>query len=71
MTKSVPRPLPPRLALTITEAAASIGVSDDFMREHVLNDLRVIRVGRKQLVSITEIERWLKNHEALTLDAYR
>ena len=73
MTPGVPtrRPPPPRLALTIAEAAMSVGVSEDFFRAHVLDDLRVVQVGRKKLVSVAEIERWLKNHEALLLEAYR
>ena len=58
---------PPRLALTMAEAADSIGVSADFFREHVLPDLRVVRVGRKKLVSISELERWLQRSSALTL----
>jgi excisionase family DNA binding protein len=55
--------LPVRLALTTAEAAESIGVSADFFREHVLPELAVVRRGRKVLVSVHEIERWLE-HEA-------
>ena len=64
---SIRRLPPPRLALTMAEAADSIGVSADFFREHVLPDLRVVRVGRKKLVSISELERWLQRSSALTL----
>ena len=58
----------PRLALTVTEAAESIGVSPDFFAEHVKPGLRVARVGRKQLVSVRELERWLDENSARVLE---
>jgi hypothetical protein len=57
----------PRLALTIGEAAASIGCSRDFFDQHVRPDLRLIRRGRKVLVSVRELERWLADNSARTL----
>jgi excisionase family DNA binding protein len=58
----------PRLALTVTEAAHALGVSDDFFREHVAGELRWVRRGRKKLVSISELEKWLDRSAARTLD---
>ena len=49
----------PRLALSKAEAASSLGVSVDFLEEHVLPDLRVVRVGRRRLIQVRELERWL------------
>lgn len=49
----------PRFALTPAEAAASIGVGPDFFEENVAPELRVIRRGRKRLIPVTELERWL------------
>lgn len=49
----------PRKALGIAEAADSLGVSADFLKEHVLPELRVIRRGRRKLIPTTEIDRWL------------
>jgi excisionase family DNA binding protein len=62
--------MPPssRLALRPVEAAATIGVSRDFLDEHVLPELRVVRVGRKVLIPVRELERWVDEHAALTLD---
>jgi integrase len=37
----------------------SIGVSVDFFDEHVRPELRVVRRGRKVLVPVLELERWL------------
>lgn len=67
-----PRPEPragdtPKLALSKVEAAASIGVSVDFFEAHVMPELRVVRRGRRVLVAVREIERWLDANAALTL----
>jgi hypothetical protein len=59
----------PRLALNPAEAAAAIGVSRDFFDEHVLAELRVVRRGRKVLVSVAELEKWLDRSAAVTLEA--
>ena len=58
------RPVP-RVALTLDEAAESLGVSRDHLERHILGDLRVIRVGRRLLVRIAELERWAERHEAV------
>ncbi len=49
----------PRIALTPPEAAAAIGVGPDFFDENVAPELRLIRRGRKRLVPVTELERWV------------
>jgi hypothetical protein len=59
---------PPRLALSIVEASAAIGVSDDFFREHVLPELRVVYRGRRRLIAIRELERWLELAAARTFE---
>jgi excisionase family DNA binding protein len=61
----------PRLALTPIEAAAALGCSRDFFDEHVLPELRVVRRGRKVLVAVAELERWLASAGALTLELDR
>jgi hypothetical protein len=57
----------PRLALTFAESAAMLGVSDEFFTEHVAHELRFVRRGRKKLVAIRELERWLE--ESATREA--
>jgi hypothetical protein len=49
----------PRIALTPSEAAAAIGVGPDFFDANVAPELRLIRRGRKRLVPVTELERWI------------
>ena len=48
-----------RLALSPDEASAALGVSRDYFDEHVLDELRVVRRGRRILVALAELERWL------------
>jgi hypothetical protein len=52
----------PRIAMSKQEAASALGVSIDFFDEHVVPDLRMVRVGRRRLVPIAELERWLDDH---------
>src|SRR5436309_1395868 len=47
----------PRLALTKAEAAESIGRSVDYLEDHVLAELRVVRRGRVVLIPVKELER--------------
>jgi excisionase family DNA binding protein len=49
----------PRLALSKAEAAKALGVSGDFLEDHILEQLRVVRVGRRRLIAVAELERWL------------
>jgi hypothetical protein len=58
----------PRLALTPAEAAAAIGVGPDFFAEHVGTELRIVRRGRKRLIPVEELSRWLDRNAELVLD---
>ncbi len=53
------RPPVPTLALNLKDAAAALDVSDEFFREHVKPELRIVRRGRRQFIARTELERWL------------
>jgi excisionase family DNA binding protein len=57
--RSQAKVLGPRLALSPDEAATLLGVSRDYFDEHVINDLRVVRRGRRIIVALAELERWL------------
>lgn len=67
MAKKLPT-LIPRIALTPAEAAAAIGVGPDFFEENVAPELRLIRRGRKRLVPVTELERWVAQSASRPLD---
>jgi excisionase family DNA binding protein len=53
-----------RLALSPDEAAGVLGVSRDYFDEHVIDELRVVRRGRRILVALAELERWLDRSAA-------
>jgi excisionase family DNA binding protein len=59
-SSSPPIRLGPRLALSPDEAAALLGVSRDYFDEHVIDELRIVRRGRRILVALAELERWLE-----------
>ncbi|HKH14531.1 MAG TPA: hypothetical protein VKA47_07740 [Solirubrobacterales bacterium] len=44
-------------------------MSEDHFREHVAHELRWIRRGRKRVVAVTEIERWLESNASRALDS--
>jgi hypothetical protein len=58
MARKLTRPIP-ALALTPVEAAAAIGVGPDFFDTEIRSELRLIRRGRKALIPVSELERWL------------
>ena len=57
----------PRLALSKTEAADALGVSIDFLEQHILHELRIVRRGRRRLIPLTELQRWIDNNAHRTL----
>jgi excisionase family DNA binding protein len=64
----IPKPATsPRLALSPSEAAAALGVSRDFFDQHVLPELRVVRRGRRRLVPVRELDRWLEENSMTPL----
>jgi excisionase family DNA binding protein len=66
--------LPGRLALAPTEAAAALGVGLTYFTETVAPELRVVRRGRRVLVPVAELVRWLEREGesvAETIEAQR
>jgi len=57
----------PRFALTPSEAAAAIGVGPDFFDANVAPHLRLIRRGRKRLVPVSELERWVAENAEMPM----
>jgi excisionase family DNA binding protein len=60
---------PRRLALSKVEAAEALGVSVDYLEGHVMHELRVVRRGRRRLIPIGELERWLDENATRALGA--
>jgi hypothetical protein len=57
----------PRLALSKTEAAHTLGVSVDYFEDHIQPELRIIYRGRRRLIPVRELERWLDENATRTL----
>ena len=62
------KPPPEPLALTLAAAAAALNVSDEFFGEHIKPELRLARRGRRQIVPVDELRRWLDANAARTLE---
>jgi excisionase family DNA binding protein len=58
----------PPLALSPDEAAEALSVSRDFFDEHVMPELRVVRLGRRRLVPVAELHRWLDRSAARAVE---
>jgi excisionase family DNA binding protein len=58
----------PRLTVSPMEAAEALGVSRDYFDEHIKSELRVVRRGRLVLVPMRELERWVEENAARTLE---
>jgi len=55
----------PRLAMSKQEAAQALGVSINFFEEHIAHELRMVRRGRRRLIPVHELERWLEKNADL------
>lgn len=64
--------LPPvALAVSRDQAAELLSMSVDHFERHVLPDLRVAQVGRRRLVPVRELERYLSEKSARALKGPR
>lgn len=56
------RPATPALALSVEQACEALGVSWDTWRAHIEPDVRLVRVGRRKLIPVSELQAWLDRH---------
>ena len=59
------RPSPPRLGLTVAEAASAVGMSESSFKRHVQPELRIVRRGSLRIIPVPEIERWLEGNATI------
>jgi excisionase family DNA binding protein len=64
---SIVGPATPALALTVEQAAAALSVSYDTFHEQIEPGLRIVRLGRRKLIPVAELERWLAENAERTL----
>ena len=58
----------PRITVGPDDAAAVLGVSRRTFYEHIAPELRAIRVGRRRLYRVVELERWAEANESRALE---
>lgn len=58
----------PRLSLSVEEACKALGISWDTWRMHVEPHVRLVRLGRRKLVPVSELQRWLTCTAETTLE---
>jgi hypothetical protein len=62
----------PRITLRCpAEAATALGISDETFNTYVRPELRTIKLGRWEYVSIKELEKWADSHAARVLRGER
>jgi len=66
-TPPVAGPSTPALALTVEQAAAALSVSYDTFHESIEPELAIVRLGRRKLIPVAELQRWLVEHAEKTL----
>jgi hypothetical protein len=49
----------PKLALSIEEACSALGVCWHTWNEHIAPHVGLVRLGKRKLVPVAELERWL------------
>jgi hypothetical protein len=59
------------LALSPKHAAEALGISLSHFKRHVQPELRCIYSGRVRLYRVSELERWLLDHEGPTVSDRR
>jgi excisionase family DNA binding protein len=52
----------PTLALSVEQACEALGVSWDTWRAHIEPDVRLVRLGRRKLIPVSELQAWLDRH---------
>lgn len=55
----------PVLALSKQESAQALGVSLNFFEQEIAHELKMVRRGRRRLVAVRELERWLEREADL------
>lgn len=65
---TAPKPRTPALALSVEQACAALGVSWDTWKAHIEPDVRIVRLGRRKLVPVNELQKWLDTHASTPLE---
>lgn len=69
MTAKRQRPRPAALLVSLDEAARRLAISRDSLDRYVVIELRLVSIGRRTLVPVSELERYVERHAATPLAA--
>jgi excisionase family DNA binding protein len=58
----------PRLALTVEEACEAVGVSWDTWDRYIAGQVPVVRCGRRKLVPVSALQKWLDDNAHRVLE---
>jgi excisionase family DNA binding protein len=61
------KPSTPALALSVEQACEALGVSWDTWHASIEPDVKIVRLGRRKLIPVAELERWLDEHAETAL----
>lgn len=64
---AIVKPQTPALALSIEQACQALGVGWDLFHTSIEPELKIVRIGRRKLIPVRELERWLDAHAETTL----
>jgi excisionase family DNA binding protein len=67
MSTRTPKPSPAPIAVGPAQAAEMLGVSRDHLDRHVAHELRWVRIGRRKVVPVSELNAWLEANAARAL----
>lgn len=69
MTAKRQRPRPAPLLVSLDEAARRLAISRDSLDRHVVDELRLVSIGRRLLVPVSELDRFVERNAAVPLAA--
>ena len=62
------KPRTPALALTIEQACEAMSVSWETFHKQIEPEIKLVRLGRRKLIPVSELERWLAERAESTLE---
>jgi hypothetical protein len=62
-----PPVLVPAMGLTVQDAAAALSLGYDIFHRDVEPQLKIVRLGRRKIVPVAELQRWLDENAERTL----
>jgi hypothetical protein len=64
-------PLPPKILVTLDEAASLLAMSRDHLDRHVRRELKIVRSGALKLVRVADLVAWADRNAKPTLPEER